>query len=181
MHPEKIEYAGKAYTLVHLRQSIRQFKWTPKDAEEVTFSVRLRYSNHCYSRNLDPGELQQPEHVLCPDRAVRVFCPDRHSHTERLCAMMGGLFDKPGTSVALTQHHNWTTYQIYAPVGRAAQVRYCAFFTVRNDTDRPIETGTHALDMYVESAYVKEDSVPTRKRVPFGKVAEMTMFGQRYF
>lgn len=144
--------------------------------------MRLRYSNHCYSRELDHGEAQSEDaYVVETAPKLRGYCPDRYGHTERLFGMMGGLFEKPTSKVLLTHNKNWTTFQLYLPPEGGGQHRYCAFFGVKNSAEQPKDPTLHFLDMHVESGYVRTNMVQTARSCPFGMVAHMTKHQKSYF
>lgn len=183
MRHQDINNGGHIFTLGHLNQFIGKFSWTPKGTNAaVTFSVRVRYSDHCYSRNLVDGELQTANHsIVNQGPPLRVFCPERYGDTPRLCQMIQGLFAKPGTSVTLTARGNWTIYQLYTPPGQQTHLRYCAFFRIKTSDVGPLLDGECPLDLFVESGYEKADRAMGQRRAPFGTVAAMTMSGEKYF
>jgi hypothetical protein len=177
MHPNEIRYQNSAYGLGHLTQSIREFEWTPKGSVKTKFNVKVRYSNHCYSKSVDTPVVDD---VVIDQKPLRVFCPYRHDYTYDLATMIDGVFQKPTTTVQLTQEDNWHIYRIYAKVKLYTQDRYCVFFRIKKDHDRLID-GATSLDMHVESAYPRTKIVPTVMRVPFGAAAAMAALGESYF
>jgi hypothetical protein len=181
MQHENFHYNGALIDLSHLGQTSADFNWNSPIGKQ-TYRVWLRYSNHCYSRELDNGEAQ-PEDAYVVETApkLRVYCPDRCSHTERLVGMMGALFEKPTSKVSLTHDKNWTTFQLYLPPEGGGQHRYCAFFRVKNSAEQPEDPTLHFLDMHVESAYVRTNMVRTVRSCPFGMVAHMTKHQISYF
>ncbi|ESX29445.1 hypothetical protein X765_13580 [Mesorhizobium sp. LSHC440B00] len=181
MHPEFITHREEKLALEHLSQSFGEFDWAPKGGEKTKFKVSIRYSNHCYSRSLEDGEVQAEDDVVVEVLPLRLFCRQRYDHTPKLCEMIKGLFIKPSTTVSLTYESNWTIYQLYAKPAEGAQYRYCVFFRVKRTDVHGMVDGSYPLDMYVESGYVRTNIVNVRKKVPFGTVAAMTMLGEAYF
>jgi hypothetical protein len=55
MQHENFHYNGTLIDLSHLSQTSADFNWTTPNGTE-TYRVWLRYSNHCYSRELNEGE-----------------------------------------------------------------------------------------------------------------------------
>lgn len=182
MHPESISYRGADYALAHLKQSFGKFAWTPKNEAAVSFSMRVRYSDHCYSREIKAPDAQAVDDFVVGQTPLRVFCTDRHHYTPDLVNLINGLFAKPGTSVALTSaNRNWHIFQLYTqPPPGGGTHRYCVFFNVKKELDA-LGDGTLPLDLFVESAYVRDNTVDVIKKIPFGKVAELTWKGERYF
>lgn len=179
MHPPTIRYQNAEYHLGHLSQSFGQFDWKAKSGLASRFSVRVRYSDHCYSREIKAPDVQAPDDVVVGENPLRVFCTARHAGSKDLTAMTSGLFAKPTTTVALTSaNRNWHIYQLYSQPSPA--MRYCVFFRVKREFD-VLPDGTRPLSLFVESAYARDNPVPVIKQVPFGRVAEMTWDGERYF
>lgn len=175
MQHQDFQYQGQTIALGHLQQSSADFEWVSKDGVKHIYRVWLRYSNHCYSRELDPDEEQEQDaYVVETEPRLRVYCPVRYSLTPQLVGMMGNLFLKPTSRVSLTMEANWTTYQLYLPHEGGTQQRYCAFFRIRNSSVQPVDGSYHSLDMHVESAYVRSNMVKTERHCPFGQVAQMT-------
>jgi len=181
MQHQSLRQNGTLVDLSHLRQTIACFDWTGPTGRE-TYRVRLRYSTHCYSRELAEGEtLGEDACLIETSPRPRVYCPERYGQTGRLVTMIRGLFEKPTSKVSLTHERNWTTYSLYQPLGGGGQNRYCAFFRIRNAALQTEDQGPHSLDMYVESAYVRTDMVRTLRSCPFGLVAHMTRHRIPYY
>lgn len=177
MQHENFYYKEDPVDLSHLQQTSADFTWLGKNSVTHTYRVWLRYSCHAYSRNLDIGEeVGEDDYIVETTPKLRIYCPKRYSQTQRLVAMMGGLFEKPTSRVALTHDNNWTTFQLYLPAGGGAQHRYCAFFTVKNSRQQPDDPELHFLEMHVESGYIKESIVKTVRGCTFGEVAYMTKY-----
>ncbi|WP_187971252.1 hypothetical protein [Aquibium microcysteis] len=167
--------------LSHLRQTTTDFDWRSPTGKQ-TYRVWLRYSTHCYSRELGEGEtLGESDHVVETHPRLRVYCPERYGQTGRLVIMIRGLFEKPTSKVSLTRERNWTTFTFYEHSEGGGQHRYCAFFRIRNSARQLEDPSLHSLEMYVESAYVRSDMVRTLRSCPFGLVAHMTRYRIPYF
>lgn len=180
MHPEFITHREEQLALGHLNQFLGEFEWTPKGGQPNRYRVRVRYSNHCYSRKLEDGEELLADDVVVDTGPLRVFCRERYNLTTTLCRTINGLFAKPTTAVFLTHESNWTIYQFYARVPGQPQP-YRVFFTVRRGNSPDMVDGAHRLEMYVQSAYPKESLVGTKRKALFGTVADMTIRGEPYF
>lgn len=88
--------------------------------------------------------------------------------------MINNLFLKPTTLVILTLEKNWS---IYRPLDTGQ--KYYVFFRVRLSASSNSGMDPHCLDLYVESAYERDQSIKVISRFPFGKVAERTAKGVR--
>ena len=181
MQHENFHYNGTLIDLSLLSQTSADFDWTSPIGKQ-TYRVWLRYSNHCYSRELEDGEARPEDaYVVETTPKLRIYCAERYGHTERLVGMMGTLFEKPTSKVSLTYDRNWATFQLYLPPQGGEQNRYCAFFRVKNSSEQPEDPTLHFLDMHVESAYVRTNMVQTVRSCPFGMVAHMTKHQIPYF
>jgi hypothetical protein len=179
-HLQAITHLNQPYELGHLAQHFGRFSWISEDRIELSFSVRVRYSTHCYSE-----DLKEP----CPAGGCvitdesgrdRLFCPIRHAHSISLPDVIGGLFTKPGTSVKLTyERDNWSIFRLQMTPPLAAGHKYFAFFRVKPEDPTQDGDGAYRLDLYVESAYQRAQPVAVRSSFPFGKVAERVARGLR--
>ncbi len=185
-HSSSISFKGEDFDLTHLRQKIGRFSWTNKETEEeAEFSVRMRFSNHCYTEEIKGARVVREDDVVVEHMPTRVFCPIRHDKTHLLVQIMHGLIERPTTSVALTTRttgggKNWTVYKLYSCPDGLGNERYTVFFSVARGFDG-LPDGTRGIDVYVESAYLKEQRVSVLKNVPFGRVAEMASNGEQFF
>lgn len=178
---QKITHQGNEYSLAGLAQSFKRFNWKTKDGGEVVFSIKVRYSDHCVSREIKHPEVCADGDFIFSENPVRVFCPDRYSCASMLVGIIDGLFGKPGTSVGLTDaNRNWHTYQLYKPLGVEEQRRYCCFFSLKRRYEA-LSDGSLPLDLFVESAYPRGQRVGVVKSIPFGKVAELTWNRADYY
>jgi len=173
-HPPKAMHLNVEYNLSHLFQHFGQFEWHDDRGEAMAFSVRVRYSDHCYSDKLAfvPGCFRVGRD--------RVFCPIRHAHSLNLPTLMGTLFNRPTTTVSFTaKERNWSVFWLEIRPPLDPGHKYFAFFHVERSTPPRGRDGRHHLDLVVESAYQRSGSVEVWHRFPFGKVAERTARGIR--
>ena len=178
MHPPSLVHKDTTYSLAHLAPRVGGFQWLGQDGQVRQHSVRVRFGDHCYSREIKPPEVLGPEDVVVAQGPLRVFCPERHGYTHDLVQIVDGLLVKPTTSVALTAaEHNCHVYRLYKSLG--GQDRYCVFFTLRRLPDVP--AGGPTLDLFVQSAYVRTNQVKVVKNDPFGRMAEKVLAGKGLF
>jgi hypothetical protein len=172
MHPQVATHLDVAYDLRHLWQRFNQFTWRDDYGLDMGFSVRVRYSDHCYSdKNLPalPG-------CYRVGRRGRIFCPIRYAHSLNLPPIIEGLFEKPTTEVRLTYENNLSIFRVEMSPPLLPRHKYFVFFHV--DVGEPLmDRGLYRLDLFVESAYQRDTPVASRSRFPFGKVAERTARG----
>lgn len=169
MHPPSICHRDVDYNLQHLQQIFGDFEWEDR-GDRYRFNTRIRFGNHCYSRELAVDEVQHKGDFVVPDKQLRVFCPDRYQQTHVLNQVFANLLVKPTTRVAMTHEKNYTIFKLYAVVG-AQQETYRMFFNVKPGKPALLADGSHQLDVFVESAYLKENRVGIRRHLPFGNAA----------
>lgn len=175
MHPASINHLGVTYSLIHLRQEFRTFSWTCEDKAVRKFSVRVRYTNHCYSDD-PPTPIPPGAHMVPDKQKARMFCPHRHAHSQSLPAIIDGLFVKPVTTLCrTTQERNWSMYRLQMTPQMANGSKYYVFLQML--CKFPEIDGVHFLDLWVQSAYERHDPVFTDRRFTFGRVAERVALG----
>ncbi len=177
--PESHLHNGHAQDLRHLKRSFRDFNWTARNGAELTFHVLVRYTDHCYSRELDDGELQTEEHsVVSEGPPKRVFCLERYGETQRLCLMINRLLEKPNSPVSLTDgERNWMTYHSYPSSDERFGSHYCAFFHLKQNGYVEPDSPVIPLSLYVESAHLRLNKGAIVNQIPFGRAAEAAMMG----
>ncbi|SHH03266.1 hypothetical protein SAMN02745157_0193 [Kaistia soli DSM 19436] len=172
-HPESINHCGAQYSLGHLNRALAEFRWKTAEKVEVTYSVRIDYSTHCYS---DAGLPRVAGSYIVNDGSSdRIFCPSRHEYSLHLPQIVDGLFAKPTTSVALATTGNWFVYRLtMAPALPQGEIYY-VFFRMHPSPVGTWKDGAINLDLYVESAYSRANPVASAARMPFGKAVERRM------
>ena len=170
IHPNSITHLGVSYQLTHLKQKIIPFTWICKDKEKRQFSVRVRFSDHCYSEALAEAP---PDGAYCTvgPGGRRMLNLDRHAMSQFLPGLMVGILMKPGTALAQTAHKNWSTYFVSLPTPMKPGEKYYVFLSLRPNVS-PTGVSSGWLDMFVESAYPRSDAVKTFARKPFGRIVE---------
>lgn len=165
MHPPKFTHNGEEYDFAHLDQSSRTVDWIDQESQPQIYTVRIRYSDHCYSEEIKGNRILEDSDYPISDNPTRVFCPKRYAATFDLVFMINGLFEKVTSSVILTSKNNFHIYRL----DKACEMgRYSVFFRLR------VGAKPSHLELYVESAYLKDSRVVTVQRMPFGKALEMT-------
>lgn len=182
IHPEKLTHNGIDYTLSHLQKRVESFSWVGKSQESSVYSVKLSFSNHCYSEEIKNGRTIKADDLIVSDSPSRVFCPIRYRETPILVGLMRGLIEKPTSRIALTAKttggsSNWKIYKLYTRLDDGGPGRYTVFFSIRRGANELID-GKRKIDVYVESAYLKEKKVPVITNMAFGLVSEMVWLGK---
>ena len=171
MHLDSIRHRDHVYDASHLNQVIKQFDWRDCDKQNMSFSVRVRYSNHCYSKTCErPSD---EDFVVSQNR---IFCPHRHSLSQVLPAVIGGIIEKPTTSIGVTyESKNHHVYRIAPTVPLEPGERYAIFFSLKASNADDPSRAVRMLDLFVESAYPRTNRVDIDRNLPFGKLAEQLL------
>jgi hypothetical protein len=171
MHPQKVTHLGVDYDLGHLRQTITVFGWTHAK-EKMQLSVRVRYSDHCYSREHYGQKEPEGSYIITTGKWPRLFCPIRHDHSLCLPSLFGDIFKKPTEQVRLTAEDNWSIFRLQMPSPMQPGERYSIFFRAKPHS--VAADGTYYVDVYIESAYPRDKPVVTSRRLPFGTLIAET-------
>jgi len=178
MHPARVTHLNVEYSLRHLAQNVEVFEWRGSDRIALSFSVRVRYSPHCYSEVAAGPPFPEGCYIIRGLGKARLFSPERHAYSLHLPAFIGELFRKPATSVSLTREANWSIYRMAMNPPLRPNHRYYLFFRVK--VAEPRRGGNrYRLDLYVESAYQRGQGVKVVRHFPFGTVAERIAKGIR--
>ncbi|WP_156379799.1 MULTISPECIES: hypothetical protein [unclassified Rhizobium] len=178
MPHETIFYRNTINDLSHLDQRSYDFSWTEPDYPPFQFKVWVRYSPHCYSRQVDPDEAGPDDVLVYDPHHTRVFCPERYIETPRLVEIINSVMSKPTTRVSTTTKGNQHVFQLF--IRNGSSQRYCVFFSLKNSDVQPIDGSSHYLDAHIESAYVKDERVGVVTSMPFGRLAHHTKKNIRY-
>lgn len=167
-----ITYLGQEYDLQHLIQKdfICEWKNNSKNIIEK-FSVRVNYSNHCYSEEVKKS---QPSDVIISQNPLRVFCPIRYRESISLPSIIAGLFDKMTSRVILTHVGNYHIYHLYTRLDPNGERRYCIFFSLKIQHS-VLPNGHIPVNLYVESAYIRDDKVSAKRSRSFGVFLSETL------
>lgn len=139
----------------------------------MTFDFSVRYSNHCYSKELLGAVPDGASTFLDSGGKGRLFCPDRYLWSQELPEIVEGLFVKPTSQVKLTIEGNWYVFQLHmkAPLPHG-ETYYCFLRMRHHGTD---DGGLHKMSLQVESAYSRNSpplSPHGNERSMFGRLAE---------
>lgn len=153
---------GEAVDLAHLKPIVRQVNLELRGGIRKLVPVEFRFSCHCFSRSLAPGECAPSGHAVADGSAhlprPRVFDPERYALSKHLVHVLDRLIETNGR-VSRTRHENF--YRVEDPrvlVGGDHSARqYFVFFHARR-----VRCGNRpkSLLVWVESAYPARDGVP---------------------
>jgi hypothetical protein len=168
-HPSKINHEDADYDLSHLARVRHTFGWTPRGAAPLTFQMAVTYSNHVYSDEKLP---RTERCAIVMDPAIeRIFCPNRHTQSLKLPQIFADLTANPNSTVGVLPA-NYNVFRI-----SSAGKYYYVFFNLRAKGAGP---NSFNLSVYVESAYEKAVTVPSRRKIPFGMLCECTALKKRF-
>lgn len=170
MHPKTVSHQGSDYDLTHLGQKLAPLHWRCRDSLVREFSIRIRFADHCYTETLN-GAPPAGAHCILRSSDPRIFHPRRHAMSCHLPALIDDFLLNPGSPIAQTAQHNWSTFVTSLPVPLAAGEKYFIFLTLR-PVPPAADPTRGRIDLFIESAYPKTTPVKVFKRRPFGRVIE---------
>src|SRR5258708_4483104 len=105
---------------------ITAFGWRHLN-KQMQLSVRIRFSNHCYSLEHYGDEEPEGSHFIVNSGQRRLFCPIRHEHSLCLPNLFREMCEKPTHTVALTAEDNWSIFRAQIPSPMFAGEKYWIF------------------------------------------------------
>lgn len=171
MIPTDVHHLGTNYSLQHLSQKIHRFGWRDISDQERSFSVRVRYTSHCFTSKV---VLPIPNdcYTCGPAANLRAFNADRYNWSLELPGHIDGLINRPTTQIHLTPENNGYFFRLAMlhPLG-AGETYYC-FLRLKPSPEFSLDDQHLKLDMFVESAYARRNRPTSKERVMFGRLAE---------
>ena len=165
-------YDGQTYKFAHLEPHTEIFaRPAAKDLPPETFTVDVRYSDHCFTRRPRPGENYDTQLIYANGhKKIRLFCPRRNEMSKLLPELIRSLPDRKPQHNGT--HGNFFTLDTLDLNGNP--VKYIIIFNVR-------KSGKGRMELLVETAYIEDPdygSAPlTGKRVRFWIILNNTYKG----
>lgn len=133
----------------------------PSEKLRRAVTVRCRFSNHVFTRALDPEADAVGTPIIMDGVRPRVFCPDRYRLSLHLPGVIVGLRE-PRIYVRETKaRRNWlyvAVIELPASAADQERVRYQVFFTLRKAGKSSV--AREDVEMIVESAYAEDAARP---------------------
>lgn len=172
MLPAFVSHNGLNYDLQHLRQRFFSFSWVASHGSNLSFSVRVRYSDHCISELASLAT--KPEcYAFGNGPNFRIFDIDRYKWSMELPAIVEVLFVKPTTPVQITPEHNGYVFRLQMNHPLPTGEKYYCFIRLRRSKDFVAGQHPAMLDLFVESAYARQtEPIRRNERTMFGRLAE---------
>lgn len=174
MLPDIITHHGTQFSLRHLQPMHPNFRWRCQNGVMVTFSAKIKFSNHCVSKNYNAASNIEAH---CFEDG-REFCPDRHAWSLGMPTIIDNLFFKPTTQVTLTAEDNWFVFRLSMQPRLPVGERYYCFFRPRHHELMCANPVLHKFNLHVESAYSRKNPPTTprsNERLMFGRLLERLM------
>jgi hypothetical protein len=170
--PAFVSHTGLSYDLQHLRQQFFAFSWVTSNGSNLSFSVRVRYSDHCISEVVSlPIEPNCCVFGIAPN--LRIFDADRYEWSLELPAIIDALFVKPTTPIQMTPEHNGYVFRLRMNYPLPTGEKYYCFIRLKRSHDFTAGEDPVKLDLFVESAYARQtEPIRSNERTMFGRLAE---------
>jgi hypothetical protein len=158
-----IVFEGETVDLGHLDEFVMAVE---TQARPKGVTVRVRFSNHCYSERFDEA-LHADRPIVMDHKNKRAFCPIRHAMSKQLPDLVRGL---PESHVYMTPEAN------YVKIALAEGVEYRVYFNLRR------AGGGIDLNLFVESAYAPDDdalAAAKMQKVRFKVLVDTVLSGKK--
>jgi hypothetical protein len=146
--------ADAVYDLSHLHPFSFDFVVAAKDGKpEQRYGIDVIFSLHCFSRGIRAGEVFLADLAYADSREVRLFDEQRYTHSLRLPEVIRSIGER---RCFHTGHDNFFTVELIDAEGQ--RLEYTVYFKVSR------APGKGRLNLYVQSAYVQDDTPQGRPR-----------------
>jgi hypothetical protein len=165
-------YERHTYKFAHLEPCTETFvRPAAKDQPSETFTVDVRYTDHCFTRSPRFGESYDTKLVYQNgNKKIRLFCPRRNDMSNLLPELIRSLPDRKPQHNGT--HGNFFTLDTLGLNGDP--VKYIVIFNVR-------KSRKGRMELLVETAYIEEPSYGsaplTGRRVRFWIILNNTYKG----
>ena len=155
---------NQVFSLAHLQD--RKYHFTIEASNNhpsCSFELLVQYSSHCISYGPKSGQANRftpadIENAIVDHRGIpRCFCETRYRHSLRLMDVFSNFLDR---HCYFTGHENWMTFDLFDEQGK--RVEYEIYFRLYRESGR-------FLRLYVESAYVRQDSNLPQRLMNMGR------------
>lgn len=162
----KIKSGGVEYDYSHLKTTLREVDVELRGGFLKSISLEFRFSNHCYTRVIEEGEVIPSEEKIT-DGSVqaprfRTFDRKRYDLSFHLMELIDDLIQKKG-KVFDSQHHNFHHCQL---IKGDESIDYVIFMSAEKVKGPP-----KRIQVYVESAYSFDPKAP-----PFSTAKPQSFF-----
>lgn len=147
---------GETYNLEHLHPFSFDMVIPAKQGQpEQRYNINVRFSLHCFSRGVKPGE-KIPDHLAySDDRETRIFDLDRYNRSKTLPEIVRSLGER---KCFHDSHGNFYVFEVTEEDGTTAY--YSVFFTLS-------KAGKKAgLNLFISSAHLREERPYVRQIKP---------------
>jgi hypothetical protein len=151
---DSITAEGKTYDLSHLQTFDRQVLLSLRGKFTKTVTVTFKFSNHCYTREAEPGELD-PTLGLIQDGSshqprYRIFDSERYYLSHNLVGLIDDLLATKG-KVYEGKYHNVLKTEV---LNGTSPISYVFFMQTAKKREQK------KIEVHVESAYPYDPSNP---------------------
>jgi len=147
------------------------FEISPGKATEVDMVVL--FSNHCFTRGLEPGEVVAESQIVMDGTEQRVLDKERYVLSRQYLPQLIWELPTRHILVADPSRPNYVTFELPANIPGAEPMRYAVFFEVKRDKVR-----RKRMLLRVQSAYVLDK--PSKRLLKADKVRFQVILKRAY-
>ncbi len=156
-------FGDETWTFDHLQAFVMKvpIEQTPKNM--VEFDVVVLFSNHCFSREVKPGEVVEESLIVMDGNIRRVMDKQRYELSLNHLPQLVHDLDTRHIRIADASRPNFVTLELQPASAGEEALHYAMFFEVKKDRSRK-----RRVLLRVQSAYILEN--PSRRLLKADKM-----------
>jgi hypothetical protein len=145
-------FDDETWTFDHLQAFVMKIdlEQTPKNM--VEFDVVVLFTNHCFSRELKPGEVVDESLIVMDGRIRRVMDKQRYELSRKYLPQLVHELGSTHIRIADASRPNFVTLELQPAQAGEEPLHYAMFFEVKKDRSRK-----RRMLLRVQSAYILEN------------------------
>lgn len=169
----EVAMGTEVWPLDHLAAFAMRVSLELTPGKPIDIDVVVLFSNHCFSRELEPGEVVEQAHVIMDGNKKRVLDKERYALS---CQYLPALIlDLPTRHILVADpsRPNYVTYELPQAIDGVKPDRYAVFFEVTKDRVR-----RKRMVLRVQSAYILRK--PNKRLLKADKMRFQTIMKRAY-
>lgn len=156
-----LAYGSELWTFEHLEAFAFHTPVEATPGNSVSVAVVVFFSNHCFSREVEAGEVVDEAHVVMDGSIRRVLDQTRYALSREYLPRLIQELQTRSIKVADPSRPNFVTFEVQPAEHGAPASNYAVFFEVRRDSKRK-----GRLLLRVQSGYVLDRLTKRLREAP---------------
>ncbi len=145
-------FGDETWTFDHLQAFVIKIPLEPTPKNMVKFDVVVLFSNHCFSREVKPGEVVEESLIVMDGNIRRVMDKQRYELSLKHLPQLVHELATRHIRIADASRPNFVTLELQPANTGEGPLHYAMFFEVKKDRSRK-----RRLLLRVQSAYILEN------------------------